>query len=256
LAALDGGGRLLGTAELALAGPLAHWPQPLDLGGRAWLVWAEGQPSGPASVRACRWEVGERPGPALELAAAGAGVAGLDVAGAGGAGLLAWFAGDGPVHLVGLRDGRAGPEWSARGERAVLARVAPAPDGWWLLWLGREAGPASLQRLDAGLAPVGAPLPVAEAGPGPGASVRDARLLPRDLPGGGATALAWQRATPAPGRPHGQRLEELVAAAPGLDPAITLAEPSLAYRAGGWLGERLVLVHGSSDPLVTVLAPA
>jgi hypothetical protein len=180
------------------------------------------------------------------------------------AGLLG---GAGRPARIGLRV-LAGGRQVAAGEvpdagNPAFLRAYPGPDGWWIVWKERAGGALLVRRLGYGAAPgaVGAwgpPLRLYRTSSPE--RIHDARLIlerPAGAGGPGAVALLV-RVAAAGGR--GNRFRDLVALLLPRDGTVDgfheLGEPGTGYSAGGWLDGRLVLVHGTSRPLVTVLAPA
>jgi len=233
LAVVAAGGAVRWHYDLPAPGGVAQWAR-VAAGGRA--VWAVDRPArylsgtvaaGPAVV----YEPEIAPEPAIALAAAAA----------GSRTFLATVLEDRLV--IRLLDGG-----TVRAERelpeAVFARVAAVPDGWLLLCLVRETRTMTLTRMDPDLRETG------HTGLEFPAEVFDAWLVVDDHD---QEALRVRLAGP---RGRRSAMRDLVAPVRTPTAAVTLSEPGTGFSAAGWIGSRLVLVHGVDNPCVTVLERA
>jgi hypothetical protein len=256
--ALDG--RVTDRGDLPLTGTLTHWPELTTTGRTTWAAWTT---AGPAGDRC--WLAEWRDGTSVaDLApvelAAGDGGAVIDLAVAGGeervlvASLLGGVGRPARIGLRVLADGQqvVTGEVPDAGDPAFL-RVRAGPGGWWFLWKERAGGVLVARRLRYGTGGGWDP-PLALYRTGAPERVYDAHLVPA---ASGEIALLVRVAAARGGDVH--RFRDLVALLPAdgaVDGFRQLDEPGTAWSAAGWLDGRLLLVHGTTRPLVTVLAPA
>lgn len=221
---------------------VAQWPRLATAGGSAHAVWATGDP---ARYQTATIGAAAPATDTLDLAAER--IVDLAVAASGTQLLLASLLAE-PDRLVlrVLAGNRVVKTREVAGDPAFV-RVRAAPHGWWLLAKWRGRGVLTLRPLDAALDDIG---PAVQVDPRatPTEQIWDAWLVT-----GATTAVVVRLAVPSG---HRQRLREVVApvaddGAPG--EFVELTEAGSGYSAAGWLGDRLVLVHGESQPLVTVL---
>ena len=143
-------------------------------------------------------------------------------------------------------------------EYAVLPGVHRLGDRLAVLWTSGRDGQAWLGSYDADLGVIGEAAAVTATAPEE--HVRSARLFVGD----GAAALSYVTARPteevvtlqANGPPE-MRVSEAYAhhvakLDGGLGAAQPLLEPGVVFHDGGWLGTRLIIVHGSRAPVVSV----
>ncbi len=265
LARLGLDGRVADRGELPVAGTLTQWPKLTTTGRTTWSAWTTG---GTPDDRwwAAEWRDGAAVADlaALELAPGGGDeVVDLAVAGNGErvlvAGLLGGVGQAGRIRVRLLEGGRqvAACDVPDAGNPAFL-RVYAGPRAWWVLWKERAGGVLLARRLRY------------EVEPAAGAWDPPLRLYKTRTPervydahliidrAGGAVALLVRVA--AAGGGDRNRFRDRVAMLLPRDGTAAgyreLDEPGTGWSASGWLAGRLVLVHGATNPRVTVLAPA
>jgi hypothetical protein len=178
--------------------------------------------------------------------------------------------GTGRAGRIGVRVLESGKQTAAGdvpdvGNPAFL-RAYAGPGGWWILWKERAGGVLLARRLRYGVEPgvAGAwepPLRLYKTDRPE--RVYDAHLIIDQAGGraGDTAAVALLvRVAAAGGGGVGSRFRDLVALLLPRDGTGAgyreLDEPGTGWSASGWLAGRLVLIHGSTSPRVTVLAPS
>jgi hypothetical protein len=230
--------------------PLAFWPQLAVGDARAWLAWATGGEE--VTVWVARLEPGD-----IRPAAAGGFEAPLTdlVVLAGEPPLLAAGHGTRRVDVVAGAPGHTS-RMELNASEAFAVSAARAGGTLAVAWISRVDQALDVQTFDAGLKPSGR----SRVDLGGGGRLRAARLLGS----GDRLALSWQTAAatgslasdPEADGPESVEVRHWIAGfslhGAGLGEAFELRPPGVAYDTAAWLDERLLVIHGSEQPFVSV----
>jgi hypothetical protein len=261
--AVDAGGSILWQHELAVVEPLSAFPVPVSLSAEGFvaLVWVTGTEQPTLHVAAL---AGETPRPIAATPLDGVTVD-LDIDGSAGAVTIARVSGY-PLRLEVVRAGEPPERRPLPGtERPNTATVAAGGGRTFVAWTSIGDASVRVQALGDDLAPAGSPAVAAEVAPP--AALRDVRFIRGDS---GRLALRYRtgdRTSAAasrrePGSPTARRepvavVEQFVAPfdprTGSTGPVRRIEESGHGFDAAAWVGDRLLVCHGSREPLFTIL---
>jgi hypothetical protein len=271
LVALDRQGNLAWERPLPVEDTLVRWPRPVCAGGRLYLYWelcgerpflcaavySEGElgpvwkvsltPENPSPNQRGQDGAGSSPGAlpsdALEAAAFGNGIVVAQVPSS--------LSG---IELIHIQDQEIVTRaWVGASYPSSLA-LAGGNGRLALLWISNPAGDLLVQEFGADLAPLGERQPAVHI-QAP-AEVRSARFIPGEA---GRLALSLQVGVPQDPRNRGRGVSKAsqfigpYAWEPMREgPFVPVAPAGTSFDTGAWIGDRLLLVHGERQPVVSV----
>ena len=243
IAGVGADGAVLWSHPVVLPTRLAAWPKPVAASGRIWLVGLAGDVDGGVTLQGID-ETGPGvavPGPALgrvtstALCSSGETIALAYLAG-GSAGLgIVTFAQGRMIRRAVIVDQHVGP-----------FAIAPLGRGYVVAWSPPLSSTVALQSLDEVLRPTGPPSWISE--PSPGGRVY-ALGLGRSDAGPWFVDVTVARTIHAGSEGPVEELTRTVRLGAGGEPRpITPAGP--LHNAAAWLGDRLIVLYGSTEPQV------